>query len=620
MILLRATNVDVAFGHQPLLDNAEIAIDRGERVCLLGRNGEGKTTLLRVLSGDVAPDGGSVRLEPGRTVTSLPQNLPTDLSGDAYTAVSAGLGDVGRLLAEYRLSSGDRSPLESSINAAEGWQHEHKIRRWLEIVELDADIAIDTLSGGQLRRLLLARALVNDPDLLILDEPTNHLDIATIEWLERLVIGFTGAVLFTTHDRSFLRNVATRILELDRGALTSWPGDYQNYLRRREERLAAEEKETARLTAKLAEEERWIRQGIKARRTRNEGRVRALVKLREEFRNRRERTRQASFEIQQAEGISRRVIEAKALSFKYESQSIVRDFSTIIQRGDKVGLLGPNGVGKTTLLRLLLNDLSPQAGEVRHGSELKIAYFDQRRAALDERQSVQDNVADGKQDIQFFGETRHIISYLSDFLFTAERARGPVSALSGGERNRLLLAKLFAKPANVIVLDEPTNDLDVETLELLEDLLFQFSGTLLLVSHDREFIDNVVTRTMVFEGEGNITEYPGGYSDWEALRPAPAPVPTKATKPTPPPRRPREKTKLSYKETRELEALPESIDALEQKIESLESLLSDPQFFKSAEGADIAERTSELETARHELEQLYARWEALDAQVRGRSS
>ncbi|MBV5309504.1 ATP-binding cassette domain-containing protein, partial [Chromatium okenii] len=527
MTLLSLDAITLSYGLPPLLDAVSFTITRGERVCLIGRNGTGKSTLLKIIAGEVQADGGQLRIVQGVTIAKLAQDIPSaqqDLS--VFNLVAAGLGELSALMQEYfQLShhlSADASPatlarlahVQQQLEDGNGWEIERRIEQVIARLGLDGDALFSSLSGGRKRRALLAQALVTAPDVLLLDEPTNHLDIESIDWLENFLLDFSGALLFVTHDRRFLQRVATRILELDRGQLTDWPGDYANYLRRREERLHAEAMAAEQFDRKLAEEEVWIRQGIKARRTRNEGRVRALKALREQRRERREQLGNARLRVTDNERSGKLVVEAEAISYGWGDTPVIRNFSTLILRGDKIGIIGPNGVGKSTLLRLLLGDLEPQTGTMRRGTKVQIAYFDQLRAQLDLEKSVQDNVAGGSDHIDIEGASRHVLSYLKDFLFTPERARQPVKALSGGERNRLLLAKLFTRPANLLVLDEPTNDLDTETLELLEELLVQFAGTLLLVSHDRAMLDNVVTSTLVFEGDGQVNDYVGGYEDW----------------------------------------------------------------------------------------------------------
>src|SRR6187455_203007 len=525
-MLLQLQNVDFSVGGPLLLDDVNLSIDRGERLCIVGRNGAGKSTLLRLIAGEAQPDDGEVR-RFGSRVAGLAQEVPAGLEGTVFDVVAAGLGELGTLLARYHhlLHDGDTPDMDalgevqSRIEAGHGWALETRVEQVLERLGLPEDVEFAALSGGMKRRVLLAQALVAGPDLLLLDEPTNHLDIESIAWLEQFLLDFPGSVVFVTHDRAFLRRLATRIVEIDRGAVTSWPGDYDNFLRRREERMHAEAQANALFDKKLAQEEVWIRQGIKARRTRNEGRVTALKAMRRERAERREQTGNVSLAAAGADKSGKRVFEAKDVSFAFGDRVLVRDFSTVVQRGDKIGLIGANGSGKTTLLRLLLGDLQPQAGEIRTGTNLEIAFFDQLRGALREDWNALDNVSEGREFIDINGARKHVLGYLQDFLFSPERARAPITKLSGGERNRLLLAKLFARPSNLLVMDEPTNDLDVETLELLEELLIDYPGTLLLVSHDRDFLDHVVTSTLAMEGDGIVREYVGGYSDWIRQRP-----------------------------------------------------------------------------------------------------
>jgi ATP-binding cassette subfamily F protein uup len=630
MPILTLRNVHLSYG-LPLLDGVDLTVERGERVCVLGRNGEGKSTLLRVIAGEVVPDDGTVAVPEGVRVARLPQDVPPGLAGSLFDVVADGLGDLADLVKAYHHASlqvaeggadADLAALaraQHALEAADGWQVEQRTERVLSQIGLDADLDFSSLSGGQKRRALLARALACDPDVLLLDEPTNHLDIASIQALEDFLAAWPGALVFITHDRAFLRRLAGRIVELDRGRLTDWPGDYDNYLRRRAERDHAEALASARFDKKLAEEEVWIRKGIEARRTRNEGRVRALKSMRDERRARRDRQGEARIVLQEAERSGRLVIEAEGVSYAWDGQPIVRDFTTTVLRGDRVGLIGPNGAGKTTLLNLLLGRLAPDSGRVRLGTRLEVAYFDQLRAALDPERTVQDNVAEGSDKVLVDGRPRHVISWLQDFLFPPDRCRQPVKALSGGERNRLLLAKLFAKPSNLLVLDEPTNDLDIETLELLEERLLEYQGTLLVVSHDREFLDNVVTSSLVFEGGGKVAEYVGGYSDWERQRAAASkavPPRPKASAPPPAaaaPARPR--TKLSYKDQRELEALPTRIEAMEAELGALQARLADPATYRER-GVAVAGVQARLGALEAELTDAYARWEALEGQAR----
>ena len=523
MPLLSFEDVSIAFGLESLLERASFQIDAGERVCLIGRNGAGKSTLLKLVDGELAPDGGKIWRQPGLRIARLSQELPDAADATVFDVVAEGLAGVGRLLAEYHHVSHDvghdpsllrrLEQLQHELEAQDGWSLNQRVDDVLARLGLSADARLGELSGGWRRRVALARALVGAPDLLLLDEPTNHLDVEVIEWLEEQLLALRGAVLFVTHDRALLGRLATRILELDRGVLTSWPGAYASFLEKKAALLEQEERRNALFDKKLAEEEVWIRRGIQARRTRNEGRVRALVALREERARRRERPGSARIAVDEGQASGKLVVDAEKLSYSWGGAPIVRDLSLRIMRGDRIGLVGPNGAGKTTLLRLLLGELAPSSGRVRLGTKLEIAYFDQLRAQLELEKTVLDNVAGGSEYIEIQGQRRHVIGYLQDFLFSPQRTRSPVSSLSGGERNRLLLARLFAQPANLLVLDEPTNDLDVETLELLEERLVEFGGTLLVVSHDRAFLDNVVTSTLVFEGDGRVQEYVGGYSD-----------------------------------------------------------------------------------------------------------
>ncbi len=628
MALLTLRDLRLDFGGPPLLDRANLALDRGERVCLLGRNGAGKSSLLSLLLGRLTPDGGEVIHDSTLRIAELPQDIPVEAGAKVRDVVASGLGDLADALTEYaelaalgEQADHDRlDALTTRIDAARGWDLEARTARVLSQLGLDGDADFDALSGGSRRRVLLARALVAEPDLLLLDEPTNHLDVETIEWLEGVLGAFPGALLFTSHDRRFVQRLATRIVELDRGALTSYPGDWQKYLAQREAKLEAEERAAAEFDRRLAEEEVWIRQGIKARRTRNEGRVRRLEAMREERRARRERTGDARMSVREADRSGKKVIEVEGLTFAWPGAGpVVKDFSTLIERGDRIGILGRNGSGKTTLLQLLLGELAPAAGTVTHGTRLEIAVFDQHRADIDtaaERgTTVQDFVADGDDHVETAAGRRHVIGWLQDFLFTPERSRGPVSVLSGGERARLQLARLFAKPSNLIVMDEPTNDLDVETLELLEERLLEYTGTVLLVSHDREFLDRVVTSTLVLEGAGRVGEYVGGWSDW--LRQRPRPVEAKAdAAPAPPQTKPSAaaapaRKRLGYKEQRELEALPARIEALEQRIDELQTQLADPALYRDAPD-DVPGLKQDLEAAEAELETAFERWEALE--------
>jgi ATP-binding cassette subfamily F protein uup len=625
MALITMNAVDYSVGGPLLLERVELAVEAGERIALIGRNGAGKSTLMRLLSGDLQPDDGEVRREGGVRVARLEQEVPHDTAGSVFDVVAAGLGDLGAALAEYHhlahanpVDMDALAAVQTRIEAAGGWALDQKVTETLTRLDLDGDAAFSRLSGGMKRRVLLARALVSAPDVLLLDEPTNHLDIAAIDWLEGFLKAWPGALVFVTHDRRFLRALATRIVEIDRGVVSSWPGDWDNYQRRREERLHAEAQENARFDKLLAQEEVWIRQGIKARRTRDEGRVRRLEALRAERAERRELAGNVRMATAQAGASGRKVIEAKDVDFAFDGQPLVRGFSTTILRGDRIGLIGPNGSGKTTLLKLLLGQLLPQAGEVRIGSQLQVAYFDQYRAALREDWNALENVAEGLEFVEVGGARKHVVGYLQDFLFTPERARAPITRLSGGERNRLLLAKLFAQPSNLLVMDEPTNDLDVETLELLEDLLADYPGTLLLVSHDRDFLDNVVTSTLVMEGEGRIGDYVGGYSDWlRQRRPEGSASPAvdasaSATVPAPPAAAAGGKQrKPSFKVARELEELPVRIEALESRIAMLATVAQDPDLYRGG-GDAIANHQADVARVQAELDAAYARWDMLE--------
>ncbi|PWV65643.1 ATP-binding cassette ATPase Uup [Plasticicumulans acidivorans] len=634
MPLLSFDNVSVAFGLHALLDHASFQIDAGERVCLIGRNGAGKSTLLKIVDDAVHADSGEVWRQPGLKIARLEQEMPEVGTATVFEMVADGLPEVGRLLAEYHALThaiaSDHSEallkrmerLQHELEARDGWSLTLRVEQILSRLQLPADATLGELSGGWRRRVLLGRALVCEPDLLLLDEPTNHLDVEAIQWLEEQLLEFRGGVLFVTHDRALLERLATRILELDRGQLTSWPGDYRNFLDKKAAALEEEARHNALFDKKLAQEEAWIRQGIKARRTRNEGRVRALKALREERAQRRELQGKANFNLEEAASSGKLVIEATQLSYAWDGQPVVRDFSTRIMRGDRIGLIGPNGAGKTTLLRLLLGRLAPDSGTVRLGTKLEIAYFDQLRAQLDPEKTVIDNLAEGREFIEINGERRHVISYLQDFLFAPERTRTPVKSLSGGERNRLLLARLFSQPANLLVMDEPTNDLDIETLELLEELLMGYAGTLLLVSHDRAFLDNVVTGCFVFEGDARIGEYVGGYSDWlrqrrEPARPKPVERAPEAARPAPKAEPAKKTAKLSYKDQRELDGLPARIEALETEQAELSARTGEANFYQQPQEAQAAV-LARLTALGEELETAYLRWDELEAMKDGR--
>tara|TARA_R110000822_G_scaffold1531_7_gene7016 strand:+ start:17197 stop:19107 length:1911 start_codon:yes stop_codon:yes gene_type:complete len=633
-MLLAFREVSLRLGSTVLLDAADLTIEPGERICLIGRNGAGKSTLMRVAAGEVNPEEGEVVRTSGLKITRLEQDVPRAEAISVFDMVAQGLGDLGAVLAEYHHLTMDPNPdlkrmgvLQSRLDADNGWLLEERVNGVVEKLELPADASFGSLSGGMKRRVLLGRALVGEPDLLMLDEPTNHLDIPSIQWLEGFLKSFGGAILFITHDRAFLRALATRILELDRGQLTSWPGDYENFLRRKAERLHAEEQDRARFDKRMAEEEVWIRKGVQARRTRDMGRVKRLMEMRDQFAARRNATGVAKMTIQEADRSGKLVAELTDVSFGWGGAPLIRNLSTVLMRGDKLGIIGANGAGKTTLLHMLLGTLEPTAGQVKLGTKLEIAYFDQLRAQLDPDSAVIDNIADGKDFVEMDGKQRHVISYLQDFLFTPDRARSPVRALSGGERNRLLLARLFARPANLLVLDEPTNDLDVETLELLEERVTDFEGTVIVVSHDREFLDRVVTRSLVFEAEGRVVDVVGGYADWQRERgdkarlarpalvaagEAPSAVAT-ATAPMPAaaPKAPAVAT-LGSDEKRELDRLPRKIEKLEAEQQQFGEAMSRPEFFSQApDKIEAAQRR--LKAVEVELAAAYARWEQLES-------
>ncbi|QOR39535.1 ATP-binding cassette domain-containing protein [Billgrantia diversa] len=639
MTLLRLESLQLAYGNHVLLDGADLVLEKGERLALVGRNGTGKSTLLKLVSGEILPDDGSIWRAPGLKIGVLEQDLPSATGETIFDVVAQGLPQAGELLAEYHhLVQADEpdmkrmASLQSRLEAIDGWSFEQRIDVVLTRLGLPADDLMSSLSGGWRRRVALARALVAEPDLLLLDEPTNHLDLDTIAWLEEQLLDFNGAVLFITHDRAFLSKLATAILELDRGRLGRYPGDYAAYQQQKTHELEIEARENAEFDKKLAQEEAWIRQGIKARRTRNEGRVRALEQLRRERSQRREVQGRASFGVDRGERSGKRVVELVGVTHRFGDETIIRGLDLEIQRGDRIGLIGRNGAGKTTLLKILLGELEPSEGSVRLGTNIKVAYFDQLRAGLEPEKSVYDNVAQGSDRVTVGGKDKHVISYLQDFLFTPERARQPVKALSGGESNRLLLARLFTQPANVLVLDEPTNDLDVETLELLEELLLDFDGTLLLVSHDRAFMDNVVTGVLAFEGDGVVREYVGGYSDWVrqggTLPPAPwegaarqqveptakSETSAKATAPVSPVAK--KPVKLSYKLQRELDALPAQIERLEAEVAEFEARISAPAFYQQ-EAEKVAETLQAMGDKQAELDAVMERWMELEAMAAG---
>ena len=618
MPLLQAKNLHHSFGDQPLLDNVNLTLEPGERVCLVGRNGSGKSTLLKILAGDIRVDEGEIIHAPELRIAELKQEVPQDYTGSVYDCVAQGIGELAGVITEWHhaalASASDAEALsrmqrlQDQIETHNAWNLETRISTTISRLALPADKPFADLSGGLKRRVLLGQALVAEPDLLLLDEPTNHLDIESILWLEDLLLGFNGSLVFITHDRSFLQRLATRIVDLDRGQLTSWPGDYRKYLAARAAQLETEARHNALFDKKLAQEESWIRQGIKARRTRNEGRVRALEKMREERAQRRERSGSAKITAQQAEASGKIVIEADNLGFAWDDRPIIRDFSCKILRGEKIGILGPNGCGKSTLIQLLLGKLEPQSGWVRTGTRLEVAYFDQHRETLDPQKSVRDNLAAPGDQVTINGRSRHVVGYLKDFLFNEKSIHMPVKALSGGERNRLLLARLFTRSFNLLVMDEPTNDLDIETLELLEELLIEYSGTLLLVSHDREFIDNTVTSTLVFEGDGVVNEYVGGYRDWLRQRP----VADEKSVPTAKQAKPARSARKPSADQKELRALPGKIEKLEARIEALQLESAAADYYQQ-DAELIRDKQQELQLLESDLQNLYRRWEELES-------
>ena len=630
MPLLRLDNVSLAYGHLPLLKNVDFQIDTGERVCLIGRNGTGKTTLLRAITGVAIPDEGEIWRQETLRVAHLEQEVPPDTQQTIFEVVAGGLGELGQWLAEYHRVAQDSDTtgkpalqhmagLQSRIESAGGWNINQKVATVLTRLNLPEDKLLADCSGGIRRQVMLARALVSNPDLLLLDEPTNHLDISAITWLEKFLLNYRGALIFITHDRTLLRHLATRIVELDRGQLTSFPGDFDHYIEKKDELLDIEARAAAKFDKKLAEEEVWIRRGVKARRTRNEGRVRALQTLRSAHAQRLKVQGSAQFGIDAGEASGKLVIDLRRVSFAYGENVVVGDFSSRIMRGDRIGIIGPNGSGKSTLLKLILGELQPTSGQVVMGTRLQVAYFDQHRRILDPEKSVRENLSDSDH-VTVRGRSRHVIGYLKDFLFPPQRIDSPVAALSGGERNRLLLAKIFTQSANMLVLDEPTNDLDVDTLELLEDLLADYEGTLLLVSHDRSFLDNVVTSTLVFEDNGKIGEYAGGYEEWERYRRFVAAQQAEAPhRPNGAPPRDKQMAqplgnkprKLTYKETRELESLPKQIEALEAEQAGLHASMGGGEFYKQP-NEKITAAIKRLEGVKAELEACYERWQALE--------
>ncbi|MBV7296854.1 ABC transporter ATP-binding protein [Enterovibrio paralichthyis] len=633
MALINITNAQLAYGDNPLLDHAEFVLQPGERVCLVGRNGAGKSTLMKVIHGTVQLDDGSINRQQDLKVSRLEQDPPRDAEGTVVDYVAEGLAEVGAQLKEYHelLALIEHDPSERNINRLSrvqeqlehsgAWRFENQLTTVLGALNLDGNKKLSELSGGWQRKAALARALVCDPDVLLLDEPTNHLDVATIIWLENFLKDFKGAIVFISHDRAFIRSMATRIVDLDRGQLSSWPGDYEKYLEGKEEMLRVEAEQNAEFDKKLAQEETWIRQGIKARRTRNEGRVRALKQLRRERADRIEVQGNANLQLDEAARSGKLVFEASDISYSWDGKKIIDNFSFNVMRGDRIALIGPNGCGKSTLLKLMLGQIQPDSGKFHVGTKLEVAYFDQYREKLDPEKTVVDNLAEGKMEVDVGGRKRHVLGYLQDFLFHPRRARTPVKALSGGEKNRLLLARIFLKPCNLLVLDEPTNDLDIETLELLEELLANYQGTLLLVSHDRQFVDNTVTNSWVFEGEGVIHKFVGGYHDamqqrenYRAVIDAEKPKSKAVSKEEAPKKQANSNKpgkKLSYKLQRELEALPQLIENLENEITNLQDSVNDPAFFQKSneETQPVLQRLSEAEA---ELETAFERWEELE--------
>lgn len=647
MALLNLSNAYLGFGDHPLLDHTELHIEPGERVCLVGRNGAGKSTLMKVLAGEVQLDDGKLIFEKDIVVTRLEQDPPRHIQDTVFDYVAEGIAHLSDLLKQYHHISQQMqtdysdellsklSNVQAQLEHNNGWQFENRIQDTLKLLELDPDKRLCELSGGWVRRAALARALVADPDILLLDEPTNHLDVEAITWLEDLLLNFKGSIIFISHDRSFIRKMATRIVDLDRGKLVSYPSNYDLYLETKAEDLRVEALQNELFDKKLAQEEVWIRQGIKARRTRNEGRVRALKALREERRNRREVQGTAKIQIDQTARSGKIVFKVENASYEIEGKTLLKNFTTTIQRGDKIALVGANGCGKTTFIKLLLGELQPTSGSIRCGTKLEVAYFDQYRAELDLEKTVMDNVADGKQDVEVNGVKRHVLGYLQDFLFPPKRAMTPVKALSGGERNRLLLAKLLLKPNNLLILDEPTNDLDVETLELLEDLLADYQGTLLIVSHDRQFIDNTVTECYFFEGNGVLNKYVGGYFDAKQQQEnyhanitqnqpnkrsnsAETLQKTEEKQPLVTKSEPAKKVKLSYKEQRELDELPEKMEALEAEMESLQAEVNSADFF-SKDPSYTQAQLQKLADAEMALEAAFERWEVLENIKNGNS-
>ncbi|KAB7678898.1 ABC transporter ATP-binding protein [Plesiomonas shigelloides] len=635
MALINLTGAYLSYSDAPLLDHTELHIEPNERVCLVGRNGAGKSTLMKVLAGEQKLDDGRLQVQQDVVVARLEQDPPRDAQGSVFDYVAEGVEKVAQQLKDYHDISlkiatdpseqnlAKMARLQEALDHCDGWRFESRIHQVMEQLNLKEDMALSELSGGWLRKAALARALVSDPDVLLLDEPTNHLDVDTIRWLESFLKEYKGSIVFISHDRAFIRNMATRIVDLDRGILVSWPGDYDKYLEGKEEALRVEEQQNAEFDKRLAQEEVWIRQGIKARRTRNEGRVRALKALRRERAERREVMGTSRIQVDDVSRSGKIVFELENAGYEVDGKVLLKNFTTTIMRGDKIALVGPNGCGKTTLIKLLLGELQPTTGTVRCGTKLDVAYFDQYRAELDPEKTVMDNVAEGKQEVMVAGKPRHILGYLQDFLFHPRRAMTPVKALSGGERNRLLLAKLLLKPNNLLILDEPTNDLDIETLELLEELLAEYQGTLLLVSHDRQFVDNTVTTCWMFEGDGQVSEYVGGYHDSRqqqeavfatraAQQPKAAAKPAEEAKPVAEkPRRTSATVRLSYKQQRELDELPALLEQYETRIAELQAEVENPEFFQKPH-QETSRVLNELAEVEQKLETAFERWEELE--------
>jgi ABC transport system ATP-binding/permease protein len=621
MSILSINNISLAFGGPPILDSISLEIQKGQRICFLGRNGAGKSTLMKVIAGETPPDSGAIVTSPGLRIAYLPQDVPDGLSGTVSDIVMTGAGELGEKVARWNALAHVHSEtdefhnLQHDIDIGNGWQIQNDVKRALTQVQLDGDLDFNTLSGGMRRRVMLARALVNDPEVLLLDEPTNHLDIQSITWLENFILGSKLTVVFVTHDRKLLKRLASRIIEIDRGKLYDWSCDYETFLSRKQSVLDAEEREWERFDKKLAQEEVWIRKGVKARRTRNEGRVRALERMRDDRRKRRGRSGSVSMAISETQRSGDRVLEVRDVSFSYENKSVINNLNVNVLRGDKIGIMGPNGCGKSTLLKLLLGKIEPQQGSVSFGTNLIPVYFDQLREVLDPEKTVWENVAPGGGDTVFVnGIPKHVVSYLQDFLFTTERVKSPVKQLSGGEKNRLVLARMFTQPSNVLVLDEPTNDLDTDTLELLEELLSEYKGTVLAVSHDREFLNNLVTSTLVFDPDGSVKEYVGGYDDWERQRNERVAQEQKSALPVQSQKIDRPKNqgakKLSYKEKSALENLPQKIENLELELHELNMQLSDPVFFQKP--GFVTEAKKQIAMFESELEESFRLWEELE--------